>query len=65
MRLQLAYRPTRTPHKPNKSKPTQHVLNMHQIRDAHHKYGKETLSPEAIDEIPGLETLNIGDKSSW
>tara|TARA_R110000824_G_scaffold27881_1_gene94172 strand:- start:65 stop:298 length:234 start_codon:yes stop_codon:yes gene_type:complete len=28
---------------------------------AHYKFGNQTLNPDQVDEIPGLETLNIGE----
>lgn len=44
--------------------PKSHIVRMHKIRDAHKKYGKQSLSPDNIDEIPGLETLNIGENKN-
>jgi|TARA_R110000751_G_scaffold13259_1_gene44635 hypothetical protein len=42
--------------------PKSHIIRMNKIRHAHKKYGKQSLSPEDIDEIPGLETLNKGEE---
>ena len=33
------------------------------VRRAHNKFGTESLSPDQIDNIPGLETLNIGESN--
>jgi hypothetical protein len=47
-----------------RSPPKSHTKRMLKIRDARLKYGKESLSPEDINEIPGLETLNKGENKN-
>ena len=41
---------------PNQTKQALKVLK------AHNKFGKDTLSSDQIDEIPGLETLPLNDR---
>ena len=46
---------------PNESlrTPRDRPIQARKVRKAHVKYGKDSLSHEQIDEIPGLETLNL------
>ena len=43
--------------------PSNNTRQARKVLRAHNKFGTESLSPNQIDNIPGLETLNIGDSN--